>query len=343
LSNHRPAPPDLSAIVSILQDYGIAGNRIALSSPAQGADNWNVFVDVDDRRYVLRLYHVTLGDEIEYELHLVDYLTSRGFPTPRVHHRADGAMLSRVGSIPAALFDFVDGVQPTAPNRAFAPRIASLIADFHRLTEGRSFPGRRNRTDIGRLEAFVRLVHDDDRFASTAGVRGFFESMRDSLTSFGDDTRRAALIPSGAIHHDPHSTNILIDNAGKIVALLDFDEAYNGYLLFDIAAVLANWARPELDSVSTVGNGVFDSQSLEAIVTAYHRRRPVGVEESRALPSAILVFYAADAAEYLMRQWRKTGGAMEVRDCLSLRAYYALRETEDWRVMLKTILDEACE
>src|SRR5581483_1142554 len=319
---------DSSELTLVLREYGIEGRTVVVSSPMHGADNRNVFIDVDDHRYVLRLYGVTASDEIDYELQLVEYLVTSGFPTPRVHRRTDGALITSVASVSAALFDRVPGTRPTMPSRELAPRVATLIARLHALTEGRAFPGKRSRTDVGRLEAFERLLYEDGHFASTAGVRPFHQAILNTIASFQDIMRRTTHLPWGALHHDPHRDNLLVDDTHEIVALLDFDEAYSGYFVLDIAALIAHWARTDA--------GALDSSLLTAMVAAYQQQRPLTPDECYALPTAILVFFAADAADYLLREWRRTSGQIDVQESRSLQAFYTLRETNDWRAILQS-------
>src|SRR5205823_2834324 len=52
---------------------------------------------------------------------------------------------------------------------------------------------------------------------------------------------RNGAIPRGVVHHDAYGNNLLFDDAGRLVALLDFDDAHETFLLADIAVLLNAW------------------------------------------------------------------------------------------------------
>jgi Ser/Thr protein kinase RdoA (MazF antagonist) len=130
-------------------------------------------------------------------------------------------------------------------------------------------------------------------------------------------------LPWGVVHHDVNAGNILTDGRGRIVALLDFDEAHESFLLFDIAGLIHYWARDEERGV--------DLEKAKRLVEAYNAVRVMTEPEHEMLGLAILAFFAADAAGYLMADFRKRSGSLKARDCNSLVAFLAMYENPGFR------------
>ena len=318
-------PAVADAARALLADYGIDGRDAAVGFTAQGADNLNRRLDAGGRSYVVRAYNVTAPEEIGYELALIEHLTAHGFRTAAVHRRRDGGLISDLQGRAAALFDFVEGgpIDPdAAENRV---RIAALTGELHHITHGWIGPGRRSRTDPGRLRRFEQLAAETPEIAARADVRQFLgeiaileEDFRRGLEAAGE------ALPRGAIHHDLNPGNVLADGTGEIVALLDFDEAHESELVFDLASLLHYWALPERESVPEM-----DPRRVREIVGAYEPVRPLTRAERMVLPAAVLMFHAADAADFLGGRFRRDPRA-DVSECRSLSVFRALRVSRDW-------------
>ncbi|WP_234995747.1 phosphotransferase [Streptoalloteichus hindustanus] len=308
---------------NILAHYGFSGEMASAAS--QGADNLTFLVGDPEPRHVLRCYQVTAAHEIDFELDLIDHLVNHGFPTPRIVRTATGRRRVVESGVHAVLFDFVAGV-PIDPRRSESgAQIADLAARLHLVTAGCSFGVERSRSDRGRIRALLRALETDAVLGGKAGADRLVEHLRGLLDDLAELRERA--LPSGAIHHDFAPDNILVHPADanhgqSIAALIDFDESYAGPFVFDIASLLTNWAKGERDW--------FDLPAMRELLTAYQRVRPLTPGEREALPLAVRAFNAADAAEYILRNYPKRPAEFALSGCLSLSTYYALTERDDW-------------
>lgn len=291
----------------------------------RGADNFTFLVGDPEPRYALRCYQVTAAHEIDFELDLIDHLVSRGFPTPRIVRTVTGERRVVESGTHAVLFDFVAGVAIDPRRRESLAQVAGLAARLHSATIGHSFGTERSRSDRGRIQTLVHAMETDDILARKAGADRLVEHLRSLLS---DVTKQQELaLPSGAIHHDFSPDNILVhptdaDHDQSVAALIDFDESYAGPFVFDIASLLTYWAKGERDW--------FDVPRMHELLTAYQQVRAITPDERTALPLAVRVFNAADAAEYILRNYRKHPAQFELSGCHSLDTYYALTEREDW-------------
>jgi Ser/Thr protein kinase RdoA (MazF antagonist) len=96
-------------------------------------------------------------------------------------------------------------------------------------------------------------------------------------------------LPRGVVHHDAHCWNVLFQD-DRLVALIDFDDAHEGYLLADIARLIATWAA----DLST--SNPLDLEKSLQVVREYQRHRPLTEAERELLPDFLLLSLLADTA-----------------------------------------------
>lgn len=303
-----------------LTGYGFSGPAARATVLEGGCDNLNLLLVIGDEQLVLRRYRFTRADEIAWELELIRFLAEHGFPTPPVLTRMDGGLAGSFLGGTTALFRYLPGEESDPRSKDHAVQTAVMIADLHLVTQGLEFRHPRRRTDFQRLA-------DLEAIASRLDSPGLAEMAAEAV-AFRDSfiARLAAgpAIPWGIVHHDPNPGNVLVDREGKVVALLDFDEAHSSHLLTDVAGTIRYWAtRPEGFSLDT------EWAALQA--AAYHTRRPLSAWEWSLLPDFLEFIYLADAAEYVTGALRSDPTRPAVEECWSYRRYRALREEEAWR------------
>ena len=70
-----------------------------------------------------------------------------------------------------------------------------------------------------------------------------------------------ASVPVGFIHNDSTPSNLLIDTAGEVTALLDFDDSAQTYLAYELGAIIGAFGRDRDQRV--------DPHRAYALVAAY--------------------------------------------------------------------------
>ncbi|MEU7478412.1 phosphotransferase [Lentzea sp. NPDC042327] len=300
---------------AVLDHYGLAGKPVEPLN--QGADNFTASVNSE---FVLRCYRVTPAEEVDVELDLIDHLVERGFPTPRVLRTADGARRVEHEGTHAVLFELVPGSPIDEDAPASRRTVAELAASLHLATADLPAGARRSRSDRGRIQNLLAELDAGGPLATKAGASELAGELR-TLLSEVDDLLGAGL-PHGAVHHDYYHENVLVDAGGRVLGLIDFDEAYPGPVVLDVAALLTTWATDDEDR--------FDTAAMRSLLADYERVRPLSDRERAALPLAVRVFNAADAAEYIQRNHRKRPDAFEIAECRSLQTYHALTSQHDW-------------
>jgi homoserine kinase type II len=82
----------------------------------------------------------------------------------------------------------------------------------------------------------------------------------------------ALVLPRGLVHGDLFRDNVLFDAAGRLVALLDFESAFEGVLLFDVMVTMLSWC---------FGDDL-DARLVRALVAGYEAVRPLEAVEREA-------------------------------------------------------------
>lgn len=308
-----------------LAAYGMEPRELDAAPLAGGCDNLNLLVTFGAQRVVLRRHSHTPDEEIEWELQLIRYLATRGFPTPSVFVGDDGALSRDFLGRPAALFDFVPGREPNPQSPQEGAQVAAAVAQLHLVAGDLHLPYARSHTDwkrLERLEVAASCLSSPGLADMAARMRGFRGEFAERLGAVNGD------LPAGIVHHDANPGNALLDAEGKLVALLDFDEAHEGELLTDVASLLRLWATPD------------DWQGLkpemtEAVLSAYHERRALSEAEWEMLPHFLLLFTLADAAGYVTGSLASDPTGAPVPECRAYHRFVGLERDRAWTKMLR--------
>jgi Ser/Thr protein kinase RdoA (MazF antagonist) len=309
---------------SLLAAYGLRPQRLLIKPLSGGQDNLNLLLEVDARRLVLRRYHVTPPDEVDWELALVEALCLRGFPTAPLCSTVDGRRRVEWGGFPAALFGFVEGDHPAEDSASAATQAAVAVAALHDVTAGLVLPYPRSPLDMARLDRLRAFAAASGERLSDPDLGAFLEAINRYRQEWSARVAGAAeALPRGVLHHDAHAGNLLVDRHGALVALLDFDEAHPGYLLLDVAALVGAWASAEDLSLNWL--------RAAEVVQAYSARRPLSDAECDLLPDALALYYLADAANYVRSALLVDPSRHAVADCHARQRFLRLTAGAAWR------------
>jgi homoserine kinase type II len=287
-------------------------------------------LDADGERLVLRRYGLTPPPDVEWELALLRHLAEHDFPTIRPLAARDGTTLGEFQGKPAVLYPYVEGRTAcggVVEVRRAIGETAAVVAELHRLTVGwrnphpRAQSGTDSRRMLREFLAFCaqRGVRDDER-----ALARLADEARRALAAF--DARLAAHgggLPQGTVHHDAHCNNVLFDG-DRFVALIDFDDAYEGALVDDLAVMIADWAAES-------GAAALRQDLAAHVVCAYQRSRRLTAAEVELLPDCVTLFLLGDATSHV-RDGLAHGkrGDEAVAHCHVLKIYQAVQADTGW-------------
>ncbi len=274
-------PEQLSAW---LARYSV-GSLVQMQGIAAGIENTNYFVTTGGGRYVLTLFEKLTPAELPFYLGLMAHLAHHGIASPEPALDRDGGMFAELNGKPAALMTRLAGEAVMAPTAAHCSEVGAVLADIH--LAGRSYEGT---LENPRGPRWWREAARE--------VTPFLDAERASLLeaelAFQSEQRREDL-PRGPIHADLFRDNVLFDG-GRIGGVIDFYFAGIDSLLFDVAVTLNDWC--------VRANGEVDAARAQALLAAYHARRPFEESERRAwattLRAAALRFWLSRLYDFYL-------------------------------------------
>ena len=336
MSEGDPAAASVSWTVddvrAFLARYGRAPERLAVEQLPSWWCNTVLRVDADGEQLVLRRYGLTPAEEVRWELALLLHLGAHDFPTirPLAHGRPGGAdatdaYLADFLGWPAILYPYIEGASARDGQVEWRHAIvetAAVVARLDALTAGLVLPYPRvqSGTDSRRLLREL-LKYAAQRDVSTPEpaldeLLSRAEQMERHLTSrIAPYADRPRDLPRGIVHHDAHWANVLF-HENRFVALIDFDDACEGFLISDLAAMVANWGVP------ADGDEALDPDLASLVVREYERHRPLTAVERELLPDFVAAFMVADGATHVReRLERGMDGDAAVNDSSAYRRY----------------------
>ncbi len=365
MADHLNAPPSdpldalrpaLSAIVARFQG-GADDEGPALIAPLGGGlinDTWAVGSD----RVLQRLHPIfaaTVNDDIAA---LTPVLRAAGVPVPALLPTRSGAscVVVPVGESADPRGCGVFRMLTRLPGRchakvaspAMAGSAAALLARFHGAL-----------ADCGHRFAFVRPgAHDTDRHVASVGralsahpdhrLAAEVRELERELSARWASAPRLPDLPERIIHGDPKISNLLFDDAGEAIGILDLDTMARSTLDIELGDALRSWCnRSAEDETAILDIDVF-AAALEGYAGAAGASW-TQAEAAAALPGLwrialeLSARFAADAIAESYFGWdpqraraRGEHNLMRARGQLSL-----VRAVEEGRPRLQAIANRA--
>jgi Ser/Thr protein kinase RdoA (MazF antagonist) len=101
-----------------------------------------------------------------------------------------------------------------------------------------------------------------------------------SLRTTVTEIYATAALPRGLVHNDISARKLLLDAAGSVTAVLDFDDCMTSFLLFDLGRIIEVWGS------GTDGN--IDLGRVSQLIDAYNSERAItGPHDSAAMSAAL--------------------------------------------------------
>lgn len=281
----------LEEIRALLAPFEL-GYPTALEAVAAGIENTTYFLTVSESPGASREYVLTIGeaiaiDDMEFVASLTATLASSGLPVPSPILNTDGSSLLQVKGKPALLMPKIAGSPPLEPTVDQCHAAGTALANLHRVTLqlAETHESHRSLAWVERTAAAVAAhLPTEPKSLLSSSIMGLnrFVSTHKSL-------------PQAIIHGDLFRDNTLFEG-DRLVAIIDFFSAGNGYLIFDLAVAANDWAA--------TGNTSKANQRMFALLAGYHAVRPLTGEEKgcwgEMLAIAALRFWVSRLADQLI-------------------------------------------
>jgi homoserine kinase type II len=280
--------------------------------PALGTVNSNFRLRASGRVWFLRLNEGKREQDVAAEVALVDRLRAHGMPTPEIVRAPDGRAIVTAAGKPTTLFPWLDGreASPDAKDPSTVALVGAALGRLHRAGWGMTaaeLP--RNSYSLDALERRLESFADDMRVADVV------PALRYELAR----ARRRRPSVSGLIHQDLFPDNVLVDGDGALVAVLDFEQATHGLLVYDVAVALNAWCW--------TGSRIH-KPAVDSVLVAYEAVRPLDASERARLVDEARLAAARFAITRITDVFLPEGVDPELRKRKDFRDY--VRRLEWW-------------
>ena len=260
----------------ILAAYGIAG-YVSHQPIAVGTINTNLRVETAEGPLFVRINEGKSEDDVWREAAIVAHAAAQGVPTPVPRASSDGLAFARWRGEFVSLFPWVAGrtLARAELMPAHAAAVGTALAALHHASAG--FPdlgsGRYEPPEIDARLARIAALARPELAEAVSILSPELDRLR---------RERVAEVPLGIIHGDLFVDNVMFDGAGALTALIDFEQASWGRLVYDLAVTTLAFG---------FGRDDFRPDIVRALVDAYVAARPV-TDAERAAFAGELCFVA---------------------------------------------------
>ncbi|MDX2088936.1 MAG: homoserine kinase [Kofleriaceae bacterium] len=265
---------DHAAVREIARAFDL-GTVEAFRAIAAGTINSNFEVITARGRWFLRINEGKAEPDVAWEARLVTALAAAGVATPPPLVARDGRpYLAHAGKWVSA-FPWRAGhhLAPAEVTPPLADALGAQLAQLH--VAGLALPADWRRTSIYDHAHLVER-YAAFRASSDPALARAIEVLGEELAVAREASAIRARATAGLIHGDLFRDNVLWDG-GQIAAILDFEQASGGSLVYDLAVCLNDWCwtdGPRLDLCA-------------ALLAGYQRIRPLPAADKEALPTEV--------------------------------------------------------
>ena len=212
-------------------------------SIAAGTINSNYQLETSEGTFFLRVNEGKGLPEVELEVAVLTHLVAKGIASPLPRQGLSGERFALWRDKYISVFDWLPGshVDARSIRDEHCRSVGRALAELHQASDGMDISsigeGRYAYEKIRKLHASFAESKDSKLAAVNALVREEFAWL-DSQAAVRGHGRRAV------IHADLFPDNVLIEQ-DQIVAILDFEQACVGSLVYDLAVTINAWCFAE--------------------------------------------------------------------------------------------------
>ncbi|MDD4409744.1 MAG: phosphotransferase [Candidatus Pacebacteria bacterium] len=267
-------------VSKLVSPYGL--DLISFEEVASaGVKNTSAFLNTNRGRFVLKVYRRNNKKlrEISQEILFANFLREHGIPIPQTLSNPKGEFVcqKKIDNLTWTyiLMEFVEGEYLEHDQYDLMPLMAKYQALMHGVTHVFKMTGK-VRTLADEINDFVRYDRNAEEFLKE---NHYYPRIRELISStilyLRNNFNEIRHLPSGLVHMDYESDNILVDKK-KITAILDFDDLSYHPFVADIGISLWWWLFMNRDK---------DCKSLIVkYLKEYQKYRKLSAEEIGFLP-----------------------------------------------------------
>ena len=276
----------MEMLYSVLEAYGIKGESIRLETLKSGLINDTIKVRFSDKTFILQRINVEVFKEpvqlalniqhiaVYLKKHYPDYL----FVAPLFSKEGE-QLIYRDGPEGGyfRLFPFVAGSHSKevleTPEQAY--EAAAQFGKFTRLLSG---------FDVSKLEITLPFFHDlsyryqqflealkkgnPEKIRESAELINVISQQSDIVITF-DTINKSPGFKKRVTHHDTKISNVLFNNEGKGLCVIDLDTVMPGYFISDVGDMMRTYLSPVSEEETDFSKIEVRDEFYKAIVKGY--------------------------------------------------------------------------
>ena len=265
-----------SDIRKIVSPYGI---EVLDFTPIEGGNtNSNYHIRAKKGEYMLTIMEDKSLQEVQKFANLLHWLGTHNFVTSLVHATVTGELITQYDSKPIMIKNWVLGKVHERFTADMLTQIGSSMAQLHQIPAPAYLP----KIHAYGLQVFSSVIGKKLDVKYEYWLEGQLKSIMKNIPNN---------LPRGLIHGDIFFDNVLFDR-GNLKAIIDFEEACNYYLIFDVGMGILGLCRTD---------GKIDLTKARALIKGYEQIRSFEVLEKEYLQ--FFIEYAATATSW-WRFWK---------------------------------------
>lgn len=224
-------------ICSAIRNYGVNPDEINTFQKLNGGIENDVFkITFNQNTFVLRRYRNRHVEDIRFECKILKIIYGKfeSVRTPNLWHTVDNCVFLEYAGNLFTVYEYLCGSHPQSSNLTLINSICRFVEDLQRISRFHEWNENIKRFDTHDvLTTANQLVNQSNIFNGVDWML-YFEEEIDRIDFYASILQR---FPKTIIHGDLNRRNILIDQEGKLSAILDFDDAHVDYSILEFAGI----------------------------------------------------------------------------------------------------------
>lgn len=260
-------------------------------SGQSGMNNTTRFVDVEDSRYVLRIYETHQDiEKVQFEhkvlLELKKHITDLNIPEPIATVNGNTIVRLQDGKI-AALFIYLEGISPSAQGPLFYESFGRVTGLLLTSLEKVNVPLAHAYSPYYEIEnTHPRCTPQDvsdfcmnppSDFINDASA---LQYINEQLNMIQKNVTRLKKLPHQLVHGDLNTSNILANSLGEVTAVLDFE-----FVTYDLRVIELAVCLSGLIKANEAGESLW--RNIEDLLSGFGKNISLNKEEVSCIPLLI--------------------------------------------------------
>lgn len=273
------------------------GSLTGFQGIAEGTENSNFIVKLNDSEYVLTLVERGSTRQLMFVIELLERLRHAGLYVPFVIANRAGEKYQKLSGRPALLQPLLKGEHVKSTEKWHCAEVGDWLARMHLITLKNTLIHDSDRGIDWMLVNGVRLNRELSGTARVLLKKALFEVI--------DLKEIIMVLPKANIHADLFRDNVFFQG-DRLTGVIDFFNACSGPMLYDLAIAVNDWCSKS--------DGSLDDTRTRALLDAYSQRRQFTQLEIDLWPVMLRVASLRFWLSRLIVSKMRVGHGMNARD-----------------------------